>query len=399
MRPFWIVFIIQTLIFIDGYSQKNLFPSKTYPLDYSHEKEMEFNEKMKSCDSILSAVHTEEIYESLTEEQKNLIMICDVGSYNYYDASEPGCSWYCGGGPDTIYASSNLRNSKYYSYEAENIFDDDHFTAWVEGAKGNGIGEWIIFSFAYYSPRITQIGITNGYVKTEKAYLENCRVKKIKVLYEGKIWGYLNLEDMRSEQWFDLDTLGHSTISKELNTKENWELKLEIVEVYPGSKYNDLAITDIQFDGIDVHCLAKGTKVLMSDSSLKNIEALEIGDIIISYNETKSTFERDTVLALEKVIHHELFRIEFDDQSQITITDDHPMWQNEQWVALNPFKSNHNYSLSEVKSLDFQSKIQGKEINTITKILKVQETYTISKLTKNQSFIANGIIVSVEIMK
>jgi len=30
-------------------------------------------------------------------------------------------------------------------------------------------------------------------------------------------------------------------------------LKFEILEVYKGSKYNDTAITEIYFDGIDVH--------------------------------------------------------------------------------------------------------------------------------------------------
>jgi len=32
-----------------------------------------------------------------------------------------------------------------------------------------------------------------------------------------------------------------------------WTMKFEIIEVYKGTKYDDTAITEIYFDGIDVH--------------------------------------------------------------------------------------------------------------------------------------------------
>lgn len=32
-----------------------------------------------------------------------------------------------------------------------------------------------------------------------------------------------------------------------------WTLKFEIAEVYKGTKYDDVVITEIYFDGIDVH--------------------------------------------------------------------------------------------------------------------------------------------------
>jgi hypothetical protein len=36
-------------------------------------------------------------------------------------------------------------------------------------------------------------------------------------------------------------------------TAPAWSIKFEILEVYPGEKYQDAAITEIYFDGIDVH--------------------------------------------------------------------------------------------------------------------------------------------------
>ena len=80
-------------------------------------------------------------------------------------------------------------------------------------------------------------------------------------------------------------------------------MRFEINEVIKGDRWDDLAITEIYFDGIDVHCLAKGTKILMADSSEKNIEELNIGDTIITFNETSSVFEKDIIQKLAEAWH------------------------------------------------------------------------------------------------
>lgn len=38
-----------------------------------------------------------------------------------------------------------------------------------------------------------------------------------------------------------------------LQLKKDWTLKFEILEVYEGSKYSDTVISEIYFNGIDVH--------------------------------------------------------------------------------------------------------------------------------------------------
>ena len=48
-------------------------------------------------------------------------------------------------------------------------------------------------------------------------------------------------------------------------------MKFEIVEVYKGEKYDDTALSEIYFDGMDVHCFLAGTKILMSDNPRKYI--------------------------------------------------------------------------------------------------------------------------------
>ena len=88
----------------------------------------------------------------------------------------------------------------------------------------------------------------NGYVKSEKAWRDNGRVKSLLLYYNEKPYAILDLVDSRSLQCFDVGTLGFHD-----ENAPRWSLKFEIREVYPGKRYNDTAITELYFDGIDVH--------------------------------------------------------------------------------------------------------------------------------------------------
>ena len=162
---------------------------------------------------------------------------------NAWDIIDGGCSWYCGGGNYKIKASSSLGDS----YKAEFANDLSYKTAWVEGKKDEGIGEYLEYYFKNDSPRITEIIISNGYMKSEETWKNNNRVKKLKLYVNGVPFGILNLKDSRTDQYFSVGTLGHNKNGTDLI------LKFEILEVYKGSKYNDTTITEIYFDGIDIH--------------------------------------------------------------------------------------------------------------------------------------------------
>lgn len=168
-----------------------------------------------------------------------------VGSV--WDVIDDGCSWYCAGGNYKIYASSELSSNGQNNYSAKSGNDLNYKTAWVEGEKDAGIGEYIEYSFKNNSPRITSIIISNGYMKSDLTWKNNNRVKSIKLHINGEEFGILNLSDTKTDQVFKLGTLGHNKDGSDL------VLRFEIVEVYKGKKYNDTAITEIYFDGIDVH--------------------------------------------------------------------------------------------------------------------------------------------------
>lgn len=164
-----------------------------------------------------------------------------------WEAVNISCSWYCGGGSYKVFASSELKSQGKNSYTAKSANDFSYKTAWVEAKEDAGIGEYIEYSFKNLSPRITYIIISNGYMKSDLAWKNNNRVKLLKLHVNGTAHALLKLTDTKTDQEFKVGTLGRNPNGKDL------VLRFEIVEVYRGDKYNDTAITEIYFDGIDVH--------------------------------------------------------------------------------------------------------------------------------------------------
>jgi hypothetical protein len=71
--------------------------------------------------------------------------------------------------------------------------------------------------------------------------------KKLKVYYNNSPIAILELEDSRTLQSFDIGVVGRT------GHGPRWSLKFEILEVYPGSQYQDTVISELVFDGIDVY--------------------------------------------------------------------------------------------------------------------------------------------------
>ena len=69
-------------------------------------------------------------------------------------------------------------------------------------------------------------------------------------------YGVINLKDVYSLQSIELKKpIGNSERKdfKKLKKMPNWKIRFEILKVYKGDKYDDTAISEIFFDGIDVH--------------------------------------------------------------------------------------------------------------------------------------------------
>lgn len=165
----------------------------------------------------------------------------------------PGCSWYCGSATISEFnSSSDLPAYKDNIYIPDMAHDFNVATAWVEGKKDYGIGEYLEYTFdmttvtGEHQLGINKLIVANGYKKTKKSWDENSRVKKLKMYVDDVPFAFIELLDA-----FEFQTVDIATIM--LPQKKVMKVKFEIMEVYPGTKYKDTAISELLFDGVGVH--------------------------------------------------------------------------------------------------------------------------------------------------
>ena len=219
---------------------KDYFPSEIIKIDVNPKAEKEIirqHELLKK--EVLNAKEQKELDTLLLQYGETIESVWDI--------IDGGCSWYCGGGNYKVIASSALASHNSIQYKAEQANDLSYKTAWIEGREDGGIGEYLEFYFKNKSPRVTGIIVSNGYVRSESSWKNNNRVRQLKLYVNGELTGILNLEDSRTDQVFNIGPLGHNPNGKDLI------LRFEIAAIYKGDKYNDTAITEIYFDGIDIH--------------------------------------------------------------------------------------------------------------------------------------------------
>jgi hypothetical protein len=234
---------------------KEIQPTEIKPLNLSTEGELKFLKDSELHAQVIRKIQKGMKPEQLSAEERRVWDETDETKSTYWDIIGDGCSWYCGGGPEKVAASSILEPQGSNSYDAENAHDFSFKSAWVEGVPGQGAGEYLLYTFSGDSPRITDVIVVNGYVKSDRAYLDNGRVKKLKMYINNEPYAILKLVDQRSEQRFKFAPIGNSNRidQKQLKLSPDWTLKFEILEVYKGLKHDDVAITEIYFDGLDVH--------------------------------------------------------------------------------------------------------------------------------------------------
>ncbi len=158
----------------------------------------------------------------------------------------------------SLTVSSALPAAGSFKYGETSMRDNDLRTAWAEGAKGPGIGETITFEpkDAY----ITEVALLNGFVANEALYYANARIKKLRVEVE------FGEGAEKNERHQAREIILPDRPYKDFNprypfTSVDWvvqhppgddfirKVKLTILEVYPGRKYADLAVTELYFCG------------------------------------------------------------------------------------------------------------------------------------------------------
>lgn len=261
----------------------SLFSQEVLTIDSEIGKAYDFGqERQEQWATCLEEMNNPEAFEKQTPKQR-LAVMNRCSEIDFSEACDDIWSVVCGNDwtdegysyisiqPDYQFSSvsSALKPHGENVYDKNSISDLSYKTAWVEGVKGYGIGECATFEFPPLNPRINEVIIANGYIKDKKTWKNNSRVKQLKMYLNDSLYAILNLQDVYAEQSFVVPTIGFSPrkhIPAIYRTKEgvlmnerNGEIvppiiiKFQISAVYKGDKYDDTAITEIYFDGLDVY--------------------------------------------------------------------------------------------------------------------------------------------------
>jgi len=171
---------------------------------------------------------------------QNVPIIYAEGGISLKDWSEESgfISSNCYQGVTLFEASSSLKPQGSNSYYIKNLNDYNHKTAWIEGKSDYGVGEYFVVESSNLNI------IYNGYQKSKNSWKNNSRVKRFKIYKNGEPLCYLKLSDKMGAQHF---TLPLKNLSQQL-----FDFKFEIVDVYKGDRWNDVAITHIDYKNCEI---------------------------------------------------------------------------------------------------------------------------------------------------
>jgi intein/homing endonuclease len=148
------------------------------------------------------------------------------------------------------------------------------------------------------------------------------------------------------------------------------------------------------------YCFVVGTKITLENGDTKNIEDIEVGDIVLTYNEVSNLNEYNKVTHVYKPIHNDLVEYTLSDGKVITSTFDHPYYVNGLGLAsYSPELTNARYenlnNVTQIKVGDALN-LQNGETASIVSIVekdKISVQTYIFTVENNHNFYANEVLV------
>jgi hypothetical protein len=113
------------LVIVPGFSIaqhpiKEFKPSDLWPLDLSAEGAEKFKSDQELYYKISRKLSQGVKRENLSEDERKILDETDETVEDYWEILGAGCSWYCGGGPSEVTASSSLKPQGTNSYDGGN---------------------------------------------------------------------------------------------------------------------------------------------------------------------------------------------------------------------------------------------------------------------------------------
>jgi hypothetical protein len=293
----------------------------------------------------------------------------------------------CAQGVKPTKASSTLAGQGNKNYNVKNVNDNNPMSAWVEGKADYGIGE----SFEIKAAGVNLIH--NGYQSSPKNWLENSRVKRFKVYKNNSPICFLDLTDEMGGQRFELP--GHNNY----NAAKEFVFKFEIVDVYKGTKWPDVAISEIDV----VLCCFTESTIINTASNSTSISDIKSGDSIYSVDLKTGGINSTQVEKISKQTHLSVLKLATENK-QIELTFDHPLYIKDfGFSSISRYMQTKNITSYEELIGKVELMVLNEDTNQIAyeKITSIElskgvfETYSIRKLSTGNTFIANGFVTKV----
>ena len=187
---------------------------------------------------------------------------------------------------------------------------------------------------------------------------------------QGDTWSWQTPDNINVGNYFlDKDANEVEITSKTEVAQEDtfYSLDVEDIDTYFTS---DILVHNIP----PGKCFAGDTMITLSDGTYHQIKHIELGTKIKTYDDETGKLQNSTVLEVVKVLHDNLIKYKFSDNTEIKATDDHPF-----------YIASDSYTDSDYRPLEMGDEVLNDELNKI-KVVNVKkiegliETYNINKI-------------------
>ena len=203
---------------------------------------------------------------------------------------------------------------------------------------------------------------------------------------QGDTWSWQTPDNINVGNYFlDKDANEVEITSKTEVAQEDtfYSLDVEDIDTYFTS---DILVHNIP----PGKCFAGVTMITLSDGTYHQIKHIELGTKIKTYDDETGKLQNSTVLEVVKVLHDNLIKYKFSDNTEIIATDDHPF-----------YIASDSYTDSDYRPLEMGDEVLNDELNKI-KVVNVKkiegliETYNINRTNNGKNYFANRVLVSDE---
>jgi hypothetical protein len=198
---------------------------------------------------------------------------------------------------------------------------------------------------------------------------------------------------------YDID--GDLIAIDEVNFYVTTDTTLTLVELDAEDTDTYIISGSTPFNGVISHnapCFVAGTQITLSDNTFKNVENVEIGDMVLSYNFKNGSVEKQKVRGVGSRKVDKTVKYTFENGGILESTLDHPLYSKQiGWISMDPLYTFNVYGLNS-RQAEVGVKVlreDGIEVGIISLEIISEPTivYNVKVVENNHNFFANSVLV------